>query len=203
MTAIQVLWRLLPSQDIDALLGDIVEESRRRSRLWYWMQILAVIVVGSFRVVRAHRLLTLRAIAVGSGALVAYVCFWILLVWGLQTLAYGLYVGSHWIQLSNGVLHAMNRSFVASLWLQFLVGFSLCGWIVGRLHRQYGITLVLPLAGLVAFLLLALSVRSALSALRLGMPFHSLLLLYLTHAVLIPASIVLGGYWSTRRVKAA
>ena len=35
-----ILNRLLPSQDIDALLGDIVEERQRgRSASWYWLQL--------------------------------------------------------------------------------------------------------------------------------------------------------------------
>ncbi len=54
----RLLKRLLPSQDIDALLGDIVEESRRRSRLWYWSQI-----VGS----RRRRLVARRAEASAAG----------------------------------------------------------------------------------------------------------------------------------------
>jgi hypothetical protein len=41
--------RLLPSQDIDALLGDIAEEAPRRSRLWHWCQLLAIVVVASWR----------------------------------------------------------------------------------------------------------------------------------------------------------
>ena len=60
-----MLRRLLPSHDIDALLGDIAEESRRRSRLWLWMQLAAVLIVGSWHDVRKHRLLALRAVSTG------------------------------------------------------------------------------------------------------------------------------------------
>jgi hypothetical protein len=61
-----MLERLLPSSDIDALLGDIAEEAPRRSRVWYWSQLFAVVVVASWRDVRAHTLLALRAFAVES-----------------------------------------------------------------------------------------------------------------------------------------
>jgi hypothetical protein len=65
-----LLERLLPSQDIDALLGDIDEEARRRSPFWYWGQIVAAIVVGSYRAVRKHPFLALRAVGVGLLTLV-------------------------------------------------------------------------------------------------------------------------------------
>ena len=61
--------RLLPSHDIDALIGDILEESHRRSRIWRWYQLVALVVVISGRVVRAHPILTLRAIAIGVAVL--------------------------------------------------------------------------------------------------------------------------------------
>jgi hypothetical protein len=61
----KLLQRLLPSQDIDALLGDIVEEARHRSRLWYWSQLVAVLVVASWKDVRAHKWLAVRATVTG------------------------------------------------------------------------------------------------------------------------------------------
>src|SRR5262249_13815668 len=62
MTALK---RLLPSHDIDALLGDIAEERPRRSRFWYWSQLLAIVVVASWRDIRNHPLVALRAIVTG------------------------------------------------------------------------------------------------------------------------------------------
>jgi len=47
------LKRLLPAHDIDALLGDIAEERPRRSRFWYWSQLLALVVVASWRATSA------------------------------------------------------------------------------------------------------------------------------------------------------
>jgi hypothetical protein len=65
MNAPQLLQRLLPSQDIDALLGDITEEALQRSRLRYWGQVCAPPVVGSWHDVRRHPALALRAVGIG------------------------------------------------------------------------------------------------------------------------------------------
>ena len=63
------LHRLLPSHDIDALLGDIAEERSRRSRFWYWSQLLAIVVVASWRDIRNHPPIALRAIVTGFATL--------------------------------------------------------------------------------------------------------------------------------------
>ena len=68
-----LLKRLLPAHDHEALLGDLHEERRRgRSLLWYGSQILAALVVGSWRDVRKHPILAMRGIATGLLALTAY-----------------------------------------------------------------------------------------------------------------------------------
>jgi hypothetical protein len=183
-----MLKRLLPSQDIDALLGDIVEEMKHRSALWYWMQMLAVLVVGTFREVRAHWLLTLRATAFGFVALAAYISLWVGLFYGLQQLAYVFPDAFSFNQLNN----VGQRSTIAGVWLMFLAGFSLCGWIVGRLHRLSGIALVLPFAGLAGLATIyVLAPRSGDSQL--------IFTIRLIHFASIPAMILVGGYWSTRR----
>jgi len=179
--------RLLPSADIDALVGDIVEESKHRSGLWYWTQILALLVVGTFREVRAHWLLTLRATAVGSVAIAAYISLWVGLFYGLQQFVY-LFPN---IFSFNEVSDTVQRSIIASVWLAFLAGFSLCGWTVGRFHRTHGIALVVPfaaLAGLATIYLVAPGTPSP----RLTF------ILKLVHITLVPAAIIVGGYWSTR-----
>jgi hypothetical protein len=48
--AARLLKRLVPAQDHDVLLGDLCEEYQRgRSLAWYWAQILAATVVGSWK----------------------------------------------------------------------------------------------------------------------------------------------------------
>src|SRR5262245_47576666 len=62
----RLLKRLVPAQDHDALLGDLNEEYQRgRSVGWYCLQIVAAIVVGSWRDIRSHCTLAVRATVVG------------------------------------------------------------------------------------------------------------------------------------------
>ena len=187
-----MLERLLPSQDVAALLGDIVEESKQRSTLWYWTQILAVLVVGIFREIRSHWLLTLRATAVGSLALAAYISLWVGLFYLLQQF---FYVFPNMLSF-NRLSDTVQRSISAGVWLTFLAGFSLCGWVVGRFHRRHGIALVLPFAGLAVF---AVDVLVTPGATSTWLNF----LVKLIQIVSVPAAIIIGGYWSTRRVRAA
>jgi hypothetical protein len=69
--------RLVHAQDHDALLGDLCEEyQRRRSKAWYFFQILAAIVIGSLRNVRTEMLFNLLikplfAVGVLAGAYAA------------------------------------------------------------------------------------------------------------------------------------
>jgi hypothetical protein len=145
---------LLPSADIDALLGDITEESRHRSRLWYAAQIVAVVVVGSWRDVRRHPLLALRAVAVGVASFIAFV-----------SLTFGLVLGQVG-QLTSSIKNAWFRSidreqlgkfdtalFFATSTLMFYVALGASGWLVGRVNRKHGIALVLPFAALAAHVL--------------------------------------------------
>jgi hypothetical protein len=168
------LARLLPSQDVDALLGDIAEESRRRWRIWRWYQLLAIVVVASWRVVRAHPLLTLRAIGVGIAALIASV-FALLSILGavgemLRYLESGVLIGGHWLRVRWPNVFFDGRwfhvpwpntwpqdTFITILRLLILTSCAASGWIVRRLHRAHGIALVIPFAVSVP-LLLVLSV---------------------------------------------
>jgi len=197
-----ILERLLPSQDLDALLGDITEEARRRSGLWYWGQIAAVIVVGSFRDVRRHPLMALRAIAVGFAALVVMALMFQPILYGLLHLTDA--VENIWFRSLD---HAQRDTFGFSVVLvsvvpMFYGGLAASGWVVGRFHRAHGITLVLPFAALVPLLLLlsAVVVKASVPAasqaalIRSSVDYVKLLA--------IPVSIVLGGYRSTRRTDA-
>jgi hypothetical protein len=145
--------RLLPSQDIDALLGDIAEESRRRSRLWYWSQIAAALVVGSWRDVRKRPLLALRAIATGVVTLTVYftvVAAIARVMWVLSNGGY--YVGGHWLTLPRGPLPSPYGE-LAVLGVNSL-GFVLSGWAVVRLHRDDGVAMALPFSAIMTSLAL-------------------------------------------------
>jgi hypothetical protein len=141
----RLLKRLVPARDHDALLGDLFEEyQRRRSVLWYGLQILAAIVVGSRKDIRTHRLLTLGAIGVGVASLVLYfyaggMAFNVV----LRRLNEGILVGNHWIywrpQPPRFTVHLLPL-----LFLHF--GFLVSGWVIGQLYRAHGITFVVAFA---------------------------------------------------------
>ena len=150
----RLIERLLPADDVAALLGDITEEARHRSLLWYCAQIVALIVVGSWRDIRRHPVLALRAIVVGIAFFVA-----------LVMLSFWLIVGRIG-QLTGSIEHAWFRSidrtqlakfdtavFFATLVLVFYIALGASGWLVGRLNRKHGITLVLPFAAFAALVL--------------------------------------------------
>src|SRR4249919_3771120 len=58
----------------ESLAGDLLEEYRtgRRTRVWYWRQALLAIVVEAAEEFRRHPWLTLRALAVGWGSILAF-----------------------------------------------------------------------------------------------------------------------------------
>ena len=136
----RLLRRLLPSQDIDALLGDITEEARNRSRLWYWGQLGALLVVGSWRDVRRHPLLALRAIGIGIITLLVLLAPAPALVRVVRVLSEGgYYLGPYWLTLPPSAI----------AWLPIVIntlGFTASGWTIARSHRSRGISMVLPFA---------------------------------------------------------
>jgi hypothetical protein len=141
MRTARLLRRLLPSQDIDALVGDITEEARHRPRPWYWAQLVAVIVVGSWRDIRAHKLVATSAVAV------ALVCQ-ILIAWTLGVLRYRLAITWPWpTHPSTFLLFSL-----ISRGLE-IGGQIAAGWIVVRLYRTHGVVMLLPFLGTLFLLL--------------------------------------------------
>jgi hypothetical protein len=144
---VTLLERLLPSQDIDALLGDIDEEARRRSPFWYWGQIVAAIVVGSYRAVRKHPFLAFRA--VGVGLLTLVVVFApaprLLHVVRVMSEGAGYYVGPYWLTLPPNAFRYFPE-------LVTVLGFAASGWTIARVNRAHGIAMLMPWALLVCAL---------------------------------------------------
>jgi len=156
MNATRLLRRLLPSPDTDALLGDITEEARHRSRIWYCAQLCALLVVGSWRDVRRHPLLSLRAIGVGIATLVVAFAPASAMLRVVRVLSEGgYYLGPYWLTLPPNAFR----------WFPALVntlGFAASGWTIARVHRAHGVAMVIPWAlfvsvVLAAFIIMALS----------------------------------------------
>jgi len=61
-----LLERFLLDPRDTSLIGDLIEHyTQGRSRAWYWRQVLIAIATGCWRDIRAHKLLAVRALAVG------------------------------------------------------------------------------------------------------------------------------------------
>jgi hypothetical protein len=129
-----VTWLTIPSwllrsfgsgDRIESLLGDLIEEYRDgRSALWFWYQALCAIVVTFMSEARDHKLLMLRAIAVGWGASLVYASIF----YALQPLLLSEMPRSVWVFV---------MLFIA------LFGRWLEGTVVAALHRNHRVAAVL------------------------------------------------------------
>ena len=189
------LSRLFPSQDIDALLGDIAEERSRRSRLWYWSQLLAIVLVASWRDVRSHPLLALRAIATGCFALTLY--FGGVSLFGRVVVVLtngGYYVAGHWLTLSHppGPPPPYDKIGVVAI---NALGFLISGWAIVRLHRAHGIAMAIPfvfVTTLIMMVLLTILVADTGPGTR-QMPLGEFIAIFGGMFASIPGGILLGG----------
>jgi len=199
-----ILKRLLPSQHIDALLGDIAEESRRRSRLWFFMQLVAAVVVGSWRDVRTHRLLALRAVATGLAALAIYFTIAAMTANAMWVFSNGGYmIGGYWLTLPRGPLPSPYGE-LAVLAVNSL-GFGFSGWAVVRFHRAHGVAMAMPFLAIImlmALIPLTIVVTDTGPGTR-SMPVLEMVWIFGTMFLSIPGGILLGGYSATRPVDVA
>jgi hypothetical protein len=187
-----LLERLLPSQDIDALLGDIDEEARRRSPFWYWGQIVAAIGVGSYRAVRKHPFLALRAVGVGLLTLVVVFLPAPALLRVVRVLSdgTGYYVGPYWVTLPPNAF----RYFPA---LVNVLGFAASGWMIARVDRAHGIAMLMPWALLVCALPLYVLV-DALTHYGRPITLTGPIVGGVLSSLSLPAWVVLGGMFGVR-----
>jgi hypothetical protein len=184
---VNLLRRLLPSQDIDALLGDLCEEYQHgRSTIWYWMQIVAAIVVGSWKEARTNKSVALGAIAAGVGFQIA--------------------VGSGLLFVRVAVRQA---GYPVTWLIADLLHFSgdvAVGWVFVRLYRSYGITMLLVFRAAMLTVLLILflwsasvfAIRTGILPVALALEFRSALTRFAFQSILMFA----GGYLATRRPEA-
>jgi len=190
-----LLKRFLPSREHEAILGDIVEESRHRSRLWYWSQLLAVLVVASWTDVRTNKWLAARATAMGILTLAVVFYPASVLLYVVRVLSEGgYYIGLYWLTLPHSALVALP--FVVTP-----LGFGVSGWVIARLHRAHGIALVLPYTLLVSVITVVVIVRLALdngSGTRHD-PLTALFFSAITAMLSLPGCVVLGAVLGLKR----
>lgn len=172
----------------DALAGDLIEEySRGRSAAWYWRQALIAIAVDFGKNVRAHKLLAVRAIAVG------WIASYVLLHFASDPLyrLYGKLLRDH--GLPTGLWWKHYYLYPSVPINMFLAAAS--GWVVGRLHRRNREAMVLVY--LASVQLWSLREFFRLAAGFLDNPrFLPYLLSWFLYFTLVSVSIVLGGLWA-------
>jgi hypothetical protein len=201
--AARLLKRLVPTLDHEALLGDLQEERQRgRSKAWYIFQILAAIVVGCWKDIRTHRLLALRAIGIGIAALVLYFFAAGALLDFVQRRLYdGILVGNHWIYWRERPQSWIFVRYVVPVWVH--IGFLVSGWVIGRLHRDHGITFAIAFGAFVQLLFLVLVVVTYIlnpsSRVPVAASGHDTYISPLWMSL----CVVIGGYFATRRAEGA
>jgi hypothetical protein len=164
--------------DNDTLLGDLAEQYREKDNAaWYWRQSLSGIVVSFFKEIRGHKSIAARALLTGWGIWTLYVTF-VLPRFTHFFLGDSLAVfieprdpvGTAWSVFWAPVLIQANLaapfSFVFAVALPLIV-WTLCGWLVARLHRAQQTGVVLLVAGSILLMDLLLAGPFVI---RVGLP---------------------------------
>ncbi len=121
----------------DTLTGDLIEEySQGRSVAWYWGQVLVAIVVDLGKEVRAHKVLALRALAVGWAAL--YVLLRV-----VENPWWPFYYRKLLPRGLNPSLSWWHYYYLYPTLLIPCIFAGASGWIVGRCHRAHREAMVL------------------------------------------------------------
>ena len=183
-----LLARLVPGHDHDALIGDLYEErARGRSTLWYYVQIVAAILLGSWKAVRANKGAAIGASAAGFGFQIAFGNALLLARIAARNTGHPVtQIVAELLQISSDLL---------------------LGWSLVRLYRSYGITMLLAFrTAMLGVLLLSVLWYAGLFGLRTDSTF--LIFAQRLRGAHLPGflfqSIVMlaGGYLATRRPEA-
>jgi hypothetical protein len=132
-----------------ALTGDILEESAQGcSAVWYWKQILTAISLAIWRALLDHKLLAVRAVAIGCATNYAL-----------------MFVFEHFPEyLAPLTPNASIGTWISGLTL-ILVTQAVTGWVVARTHRAQAVPMVTAFA--IFLVLWAIVLGSADSYLRM------------------------------------
>ena len=193
--AARLLKRLVPAEDHDVLLGDLDEEYQHgRSRTWYWFQIVAAVAASSWKDIRTHKLA-----ALGTATL---------------ALAYLLIVSPALAKDVFELLHSWRPTLSVAAAvavyrvIDLTIGVAL-GWLIVRLARDRGVTMVVAYCG---FMLAAVCVLLFASGIVVAtfhpenMGWHRFavqLQSALTHQVVHGLLMLSAGFLATRRTQAA
>jgi hypothetical protein len=143
----------------ESVVGDLVERYEHRpSSFWFWRQALSAIAASLIRDLRTHKLLTFRAVLVGT--LAVWVFSWLTappFLWMKQ--AFSAWTVEH----NADVLRVFV--FESNAWLLKLpaaLPWALAGWTIARLHRQNGLSMIVALISCWFLFLVAVMLRGFL-----------------------------------------
>ena len=198
-----VLERLAPRHRRESLVGDLREQFHRgRSAWWYRRQVFGTILVGLVSDVASHRLLALRALALGWLAVLSF-----------SYVIHRLSVSSADALQSMGIYALGRLEILRQLWVYYGVPFVLAtgvifmtvGWMVAALHRRRlpGIIVLFSATLLIPAIFQALETRRLLETeLWPGWGWGSFRWALLFHTsvafVLYPICALIGGLWRAR-----
>jgi hypothetical protein len=110
-----------------ALAGDLLEErARGRSAIWYWRQVLIAIWIDIWVAIRDHKVLAVRAVAMGVAINYLFNFLWWRYLYPLLS-----------PMLSMVTVEGWGIQMVMMLLMQAAVG-----WVVARTHRAYQVPFV-------------------------------------------------------------
>ena len=188
-----LLHHLASSPQRESLEGDLVERYHHgHSATWYWRQVLAAILVGVIRDLRDHKLLAIRAVAIG----------WLLVV--LFSVPLNWMSGAGRANLFEWLVDTGRTSFWWVFWsgqlpyaLLACVACGISGWIIARLHQGHALAMVSAFAAVVV---VAEYGQAIWMLSRPAFPSMPLLAVFLWLLLLIghPISIGIGGLWALR-----
>jgi hypothetical protein len=117
----------------ESLMGDLAEESSSgRSALWLWRETTVAIAATVGRDIRNHKLLAMRAIAMGWA-----------LTWGWQRIVM-LFQPPGGVRIQTLWAWSILVMFTWSLWA------AIVGWVIARTHRAQQASMVLAYAASMA-----------------------------------------------------
>jgi hypothetical protein len=199
-----LLERLAPRHRRESLVGDLREQFHRgRSAWWYRRQVFGTILAGLAANVTTHKLLAVRALAVGWSAMYLVYRF------------FGPFIQETRMELFRrwGSVLWGDSEVLRQLWVYYGVPFVIVtcvifmaiGWMVATLHRRQlpGIVVVLSATLLIPAFFQALEIRRLLGtelwpgwgwgSFRWALLYQGLLAL-----AVYPLCVLIGGLWNAR-----
>lgn len=199
-----LLERLAPRHRRESLVGDLHEHVHRgRSAWWYRRQVFGTILAGLTENVAAHKLLALRALAIGWSAMYLVYRFAGPLIQHTRMALFSRWGSALWGE--SEVLRQLWVYYSVPFVLVMCVIFMVIGWTVATLHRRHlpGIVIVFSATLLIPATFQAMEIRRLLETdLWPGWGWGSFrwALVYqgLVSFVAYPLCVLIGGLWSLR-----